>query len=286
MAHFAQLQFFENFSSLISKLDFEINIVEIGSLDINGTIRNMFGNGERVRKYIGLDIDNGPGVDVVAQGHKFLIESKNKFNMILSAECLEHNPFWLETIEESINNLSRPGVLIFSWATTGRGVHGTHSQSSESAPFVVEQWNSYYRNVSHSDLKKVKNRNLLDLECVLINYQHKDLYWVAFKFDDKFTKNTVEDLVLKQRIIVEEINNNYLANLKFIVQKKARNKYTSLENRINVSKKTPWYIKRARGYAKNIFNNSRFIFPLLKYIIKIKIRKYQYQEFTHGVKRS
>ena len=131
-----------------------MRVLEIGSLDINGTIRDLCRD-LSISEYIGLDLGDGPGVDVVASGHEFLLNSKEEFDLILSAECLEHNPFWRETIENSIRLLRPKGVMIFSWATTGRAEHGTHKNSPESAPFIVQDHNNYYRNKSNKDIKAI-----------------------------------------------------------------------------------------------------------------------------------
>jgi hypothetical protein len=40
--------------------------LEIGSLNINGTVRNAFTSSE----YVGVDVGSGPGVDIVMSGHE------------------------------------------------------------------------------------------------------------------------------------------------------------------------------------------------------------------------
>ena len=158
----------------------QLRILEIGSLDINGTIRQLCGH-LSISEYIGLDLGAGPGVDVITSGHEYLSDSHDQFDLILSAECLEHNPFWRETIENSIRLLKPQGLLIFSWATTGRAEHGTHANSPESAPFIVQDFDNYYRNISRRDLKKIKLRDNFTYEAIMQNFSHKDLYWVATK---------------------------------------------------------------------------------------------------------
>jgi len=56
-------------------------VLEVGSLNINGTVRDFFD----AEEYIGIDIGEGPGVDVVSGGHKY--KSKKKFDCVISCEC-------------------------------------------------------------------------------------------------------------------------------------------------------------------------------------------------------
>jgi SAM-dependent methyltransferase len=280
MAHKDQLDFFKNFSEISKILGRTLRIVEIGSLDINGTIRNMYCGENHVEEYVGVDIGEGQGVDIVEQGHKFLSKNKGKFNLILSAECLEHNPYWRETIAEAINSLDSPGMLIFSWATTGRHVHGTHSQSAHSAPFVVEQWNSYYHNVSLSELLSVKERAQLAMEVAYLNFYHKDLYWVGLKLKDKqLGKNQLEALHLlikSQQVRVNQINNQFCNDYKYLLHKALRSKTEGLIGRLN-----PKYLDSRLGSflrkrSKNAFTNSRVVFPLLLKRKKRLIKRYEF----------
>lgn len=284
MAHKEQLEFFENFSR-ISRMLGILNIAEIGSLDINGTIRGIFQEQNDIRGYIGLDIGEGPGVDVVEQGHLFLKKRNYEFNLILSAECLEHNPFWRETISESILALKAPGILIFSWATTGRHVHGTHSQSAHSAPFVVEQWDSYYRNVSRKDLMRIEERKLLDYEAIFVNHRHKDLYWIGLKSNDEKILNQVSSLVEKQKLIVQQINSQYLQDYRYLLRKSFRSRVEAALKRVHPSLLDLRIGRYLRNKSKTIFSRSFVIFPILIAIKKRQVGRTEFSEFCKPPKK-
>lgn len=275
MAHKDQLEFFENFSRL-SEAFGSLKIVEIGSLDINGTIRQLFTKNNKIEKYIGVDIGEGKGVDVVDQGHLFLRNQFEKPNIILSAECLEHNPFWKETIAESILTLSSPGIIIFSWATTGRHVHGTHSQSSQSAPFVVEKWNSYYKNVSRRDLMSVKERKLLDYEAIFINHQHKDLYWIGLKSAEEVIIEQIEKHVTVQKDKISQINNSYLKNYKNLLRKALRQRAESAISRLNPDLQKSKWGKSIRNKAKYMFESEGIFFKILYLKKRHEIRRTEF----------
>ena len=48
----------------------DLNVLEIGSLDINGSVRPMFKPFQLT--YTGIDMQEGPGVDIVVDAAKFI----------------------------------------------------------------------------------------------------------------------------------------------------------------------------------------------------------------------
>jgi hypothetical protein len=142
MAHPEQREFFHSVRHKFPHMFAGVKVLEVGSLDINGTVRDFFTDCE----YIGVDLDEGLGVDVVAQGQE-LDYPDGSFNTVVSAECFEHNPYWLETFV----NMHRMcnGLVIFTCATEGRHEHGTTRTSPSDSPFTL-QWD-YYRNLTEDD---------------------------------------------------------------------------------------------------------------------------------------
>jgi hypothetical protein len=67
MSHKEQLQFFENVKSAFPDFFAGKKVFEVGSVNINGSIRSFFENSE----YLGIDVAPGPGVDVVCQGQNY-----------------------------------------------------------------------------------------------------------------------------------------------------------------------------------------------------------------------
>jgi len=66
--------------------------LEVGSLDINGSVRIVF---ERC-DYLGVDLGEGKGVDLVCPGH--LLEfPASSFDTVISCQCFEHDVHWQET---------------------------------------------------------------------------------------------------------------------------------------------------------------------------------------------
>ena len=93
MAHAAQQNFFETVSRLYPEVLTNAKILEIGALDIGGSIRGFF----RDCDYVGVDLEIGKGVDIARPGQMLDFPSAS-FDAVVSAECFEHNPYWRETL--------------------------------------------------------------------------------------------------------------------------------------------------------------------------------------------
>ncbi len=92
MSHIDQINFIKEFKEFYIKNSFnkDIDVLEIGSLDVNGNIRNLFNFS---KEYVGIDLEKGPNVDLVLNGID--IYKLNKiFDIIISCECFEHSKYW------------------------------------------------------------------------------------------------------------------------------------------------------------------------------------------------
>jgi hypothetical protein len=98
------------------------NVLEVGSFNVNGSVRDYFSD---ITNYIGLDWRPGPCVDVVMLAHKY--EPDIKFDTIISASMMEHDPFYKESITNMIRLLSERGGLFLSWGAAREGAHEVHS---------------------------------------------------------------------------------------------------------------------------------------------------------------
>lgn len=91
--------------------------LEVGSLDENGGIRDLF-NGD----YIGVDMRKGPGVDLVAYAHDLPFDD-GEFEIVVSTEMLEHDAqFWL-SLPEMGRVLRRGGLLLLTMRGNGFPEH-------------------------------------------------------------------------------------------------------------------------------------------------------------------
>ena len=73
---------------------------------MNGTNAYLFEDSE----VIGLDIAAGPGVDIVCEGQKYDAPD-GSYDVIVSSECWEHNPYYKETIQNAVRMLKEGGFF-------------------------------------------------------------------------------------------------------------------------------------------------------------------------------
>lgn len=98
-------KFFDEHPDFVGK-----KVLDVGSLDINGNPRTEFEN--RGYKYIGSDMQSGPNVDVVVNGHDLSTQFSEEFDIVFCVDTLEHDDaFWL-TMEEVWKVLRPGGYLI------------------------------------------------------------------------------------------------------------------------------------------------------------------------------
>lgn len=121
-----------------------LRIIEIGSRDVNGSIRPVFAGHE----YTGLDIEAGEGVDVVADGATW--GETAAFDLGVCCEVLEHAPNAAEIVA-NLRRIVRPGGLLLLTAAT----HGRHPHSVNGCYMDgPEPYPEYYRNVDPGDLHR------------------------------------------------------------------------------------------------------------------------------------
>lgn len=128
-------------AAAVSELGPFSSVVEIGSRDMNGSVRRLFGE---ARRYIGLDVEPGPGVDVVGDPADWhpgeLVEA------VVCCEVLEHVQAWPEVLEHAARFLVAGGKLILTAAGPGRRPHSGITGRRRLEP------GEFYRNVEPLEL--------------------------------------------------------------------------------------------------------------------------------------
>lgn len=94
-------------------------VLEIGSYNINGSVRPYF-----TGSYTGIDHEDGPGVDLVMSSHELAEHfDPETFDVIVSTECMEHDPKpWL-TMQAVGQVLVTGGLLIVTARGNGFKYH-------------------------------------------------------------------------------------------------------------------------------------------------------------------
>jgi len=159
--------------------DEKIQILEIGSYDVNGSIRDFLQNAQT--EYVGVDLCSGKGVDIVGYGHELKLPSES-FDVAISCECFEHDPNWAVTFENMVRMTKRGGIVVFTCASLGRLEHGTIRSISEHSPGTQFVGLDYYKNLTKEDFYQA-----FDI-CGMFQEHHfffekssYDLYFVGWK---------------------------------------------------------------------------------------------------------
>jgi len=99
-------------------------IIEIGSYDVNGSFRQLY-EPWKPKEYIGVDIESGPGVDMICNAEDVLKNfGENSFDIVISTELLEHVENWRKVISNMKNICKPDGIIIITTRSKGFPYHG------------------------------------------------------------------------------------------------------------------------------------------------------------------
>lgn len=87
-----------------------LSVVDIGSYDVNGSYRSLFDQPQW--RYVGVDLEAGPGVDVVLRSPYRLPMASGSVDLVISGQAFEHVEFFWVTWLEMVRVL-KPGGMIF-----------------------------------------------------------------------------------------------------------------------------------------------------------------------------
>ena len=171
--HKEQKEFCESVKARFPEYFNNVDVLDVGSLDINGNNRYLFTNNSF---YTGLDIGAGRNVDVVKPVHEY--KPDFLFGVIISTEMLEHDKFKFHSLERMYKLLRPGGLMLITAATVGRTEHGTHNNEPESSPFT----NEFYEAVTLNDFTAVYLPNKFSLYEISIDVRTiADIRFVGIK---------------------------------------------------------------------------------------------------------
>jgi SAM-dependent methyltransferase len=115
-----------------------LEVLEFGSRDINGSPRQVIGS---CKRYVGVDIVNGWGVDVIANAATVEVPG-GKFDVVICAEVFEHadDDTCAGIVANAYRHLRPGGTFIATMAGIGRPEHS----AVDGGPL---QPGEFYRNV-------------------------------------------------------------------------------------------------------------------------------------------
>ncbi len=181
MAHSQQIHFCKMVRKKFPQFFSRVFALDIGSLDINGNNQYLF---DSDCLYLGLDLAPGRNVDLITPAHNLKLPDCT-FDVIISTECLEHDKFYIKTLNNIVRLLKPGGLFLMSCATTGRPEHGTKRTTPQDAPLLFEidpEWADYYKNINEEDVRRA-----IPVDEIFCNYdfligeETHDLYFWGIK---------------------------------------------------------------------------------------------------------
>lgn len=104
-------------------------VCEVGAYNVNGTVRPFIEDHEP-ESYLGVDIEAGPGVDLVADVGALPEQFPEGFGLVVSTEMLEHVADWREAIRSLVRLVAPGGSLAISTRSPGFPYH----------PYPIDCW--------------------------------------------------------------------------------------------------------------------------------------------------
>nr|NJM00998.1 glycosyltransferase [Desulfobacula sp.] len=134
-------------------------ILEVGSCNINGSIRDVLS--EYADEYIGVDLFDGPGVNVVLNVADLTDTFKcESFDLVASTEMLEHCLKWQDALYQMISVLRQDGLLLITTRSPGFELHD----------YPADHWRFSYSDFEKifqpiGDIIEIKNDMTLGWQC-------------------------------------------------------------------------------------------------------------------------
>jgi SAM-dependent methyltransferase len=102
-------------------------VLDVGSSDYNGSMRPLLEQWG-CAEYVGIDMDPGPGVDIVMNADDSLKRFGNaSFDIVICLEMMEHTRHWRTSLH-NIKGVCKPGGLVLMTAPArGYPYHGLYA---------------------------------------------------------------------------------------------------------------------------------------------------------------
>ena len=99
-------------------------LLEVGSYDVNGSVRRSL-EAHDPATYVGIDISDGPGVDIVCDVVSQLPQRFDPgcFDIVLSTEAVEHIRDWRAAFTNMKRVCAPGGVIVITTRSPGFGYH-------------------------------------------------------------------------------------------------------------------------------------------------------------------
>ena len=114
--HDTAMMYAKHFFSAYLQGETGLKIVEIGSQDVNGSLKSV---APVNNDYIGVDFVEGKGVDIILSDPYVLPFEDSSIDVILSSSCYEHSEFFWLSFNEALRILKPTGLLYINAPSNG-----------------------------------------------------------------------------------------------------------------------------------------------------------------------
>ncbi len=179
--HAEQCDFIKSTKDLFAPFFSWNRVLEIGSLNVNGSVRQFFDN----CSYVGVDVIEGRDVDIVSFAHD-LGFADGTFDVVILSESLEHDLYWQKTLGKAVSLLRPGGLMIVTCAGPSRSEHGTRrvcpfeSGTSRIADIAVAD---HYQGLSQEDLSSFLPETMFSVHAFSVGAGGLDTYFYGVKVD-------------------------------------------------------------------------------------------------------
>jgi predicted SAM-dependent methyltransferase len=131
----------------------KLKVVDFGSYDVNGCLKPIF----KEHNYIGIDMAEGPNVDIVCTNDNTPFEN-DSIDVILSSSSFEHDDlFWMTFLE--MCRITKPGGLIYINAPSAGPYHG---YPGDNWRFYADSWKALAKWADKNDYKVEVLKSYID----------------------------------------------------------------------------------------------------------------------------
>jgi SAM-dependent methyltransferase len=120
-----------------------LRVLDLGGRNINGSVRDVW---DSAASFTVLDIEPGPGVDIVADAGDWMPDPDARFDVVTCCEVFEHTDRMIAICRTAWRACVSGGRFIVTCAGPGRA---PHSGADGGSPRAGE----YYRNVPPHELR-------------------------------------------------------------------------------------------------------------------------------------
>lgn len=199
MAHIQQFVYVNGVRQFLPEYFEARRVLEIGSLNINGSVRQFFQGCD----YLGIDVGEGAGVDRICRGQDFDAPAES-FDTVITCEMMEHNPDWARTWLNMIRVMKPDGLLVLTCATVGRKQHGTSEYQPGASPLTVSKQQEHYRNLVADDIAGLMRLERWFSEHAFhVDHESHDLYFVGVG------SNAADGVRERARLLIRSLDQYY-----------------------------------------------------------------------------